>query len=70
MGLALDNDRDLHLYVGGIDRGVIGTDVLDPCNFMFDLRGYCTKVLCTSCYMQLVLYQHYITLLLLFVLLM
>ena len=70
VGLALDSDRGLHLYVNGTDHGVIGTDVPDPCYFMLDLIGYCTKVLCTSCYMQLVLHQYYITLLLLFVLLM
>ena len=52
VGLALDSDRGLHLYVGGTDQGVIGTDVPDPCYFMFDLCGYCTKVLCRSCYMQ------------------
>ena len=52
VGLALDSDRGLHLYVDGTDQGVIGTDVPDPCYFMLDLYGYCTKVLCTSCYMQ------------------
>ena len=57
VGLALDSDRGLHLYADGSDadgsdQGVIGTDVPDPCYFMFDLFGYCTKVLCRSCYMQ------------------
>ena len=52
VGLALDSDRALHLYVDGNDKGIIGTDVPDPCYFMFDLFGYCTKVLCRSCYMQ------------------
>ena len=55
VGLALDSDRGLHLYADGSDQGVIGTDVPDPCYFMFDLYGYCTKVLCTSCYMHYVL---------------
>ena len=50
VGLALGSDRGLHFYVDGIDRGVIGTDVPDPCYFMFDVYGYCTKVLCRSCY--------------------
>ena len=50
VGLALGSDRGLHLYVQGIDQGVIGTDVPDPCYFMFDMLGYCTKVLCRSCY--------------------
>ena len=50
VGLVLTNDRGLHLYIDGIDHGVIGTDVLDPCYFMFDLWGYCTKVLCSSFY--------------------
>ena len=52
VGLALDSDRGLHLYVDGTDQGVIGTDVPDPCYFIFDLHAYCTKVLCTSFYMQ------------------
>ena len=52
VGLALGSDRGLHLYVDGTDQGVIGTDVPDPCYFMFDLYAYCTKVLCRSCYMQ------------------
>ena len=52
VGLALSSDRGLHLYVNGTDQGVIGTDVPDPCYFMFDLFAYCTKVLCTSFYMQ------------------
>ena len=52
VGLVLGSDRGLHLYVDGIDQGVIGTDVPDPCYFMFDLYAYCTKVLCRSCYMQ------------------
>ena len=55
VGLALGSDRGLHLYVNGTDHGVIGTDVPDPCYFMFDLFAYCTKVLCRSCYIQSVL---------------
>ena len=55
VGLALSSDRGLHLYVNGTDQGVIGTDVPDPCYFMFDLFAYCTKVLCRSCYIQSVL---------------
>ena len=57
VGLVLGSDRGLHLYADGSDadgsdQGVIGTDVPDPCYFMFDLFAYCTKVLCRSCYMQ------------------
>ena len=48
VGLALDSDRGLHLYAEGSDQGVIGTDVPDPCYFMFELHAYCSKVLCTS----------------------
>ena len=55
VGLALDSNRRLHLYIDGTDQGVIGTDVPDPCYFMFDLIGHCTKVLCRSCYMHYVL---------------
>ena len=52
LGLVLSNERSLHLYADGNDGGVIACDVPDPCYFMFDLWGYCTKVLCRSCYMQ------------------
>ena len=55
LGLVLGSDRGLHLYVNATDQGVIGTDVPDPCYFMFDLTGYCTKVLCRSGYMHYVL---------------
>ena len=55
LGLALDSDRGLHLYLDGNDEGVVCTDVPDPCYFMFDLTGYCTKVLCRSGYMHYVL---------------
>ena len=55
LGLGLDSDRGLHLYLNGNDQGVIGTDVPDPCYFMFDVIAHCTKVLCRSCYMHYVL---------------
>ena len=48
LGLGLDSDRGLHLYHNGSDQGIIGTDVPDPCYFMFELHAYCSKVLCTS----------------------
>ena len=57
VGLVLTSDRGLHLYINGIDQDVIGTDVLDPCYFMFDLWGYCTKVLCSSFYTKHVLHR-------------
>ena len=57
VGLVLGSDRALHLYVDGTDQGVIGTDVPDPCYFMFDLIGYCTKVLCSSFYTKRVLHR-------------
>ena len=49
MGLVVDTDRSLHLYVDGKDQGVVGPDIPDPCYFMFDLYAYCTKVLRFSC---------------------
>ena len=55
LGLGLDSDRGLHLYLDGTDQGVIRTDVPEHCYFMFDLRGYCTKVLGRSCNMHYVL---------------
>ena len=44
LGLVVDTDRSLHLYVDGKDQGVVARDIPDPCYFMFDLYGYCTKV--------------------------
>ena len=57
VGLALNSNRGLHLYVDGSDQGVIGTDVPDPCCFMFDLCGYCTTVLCCLCSVKQVLHH-------------
>ena len=56
-GLVLGSDRALHLYIDGTDQGIIGTDVPDPCYFMIDLIGYCTKVLCSSFYTKHVLHR-------------
>ena len=57
LGLALDSDRGLHLYLDGNDEGVVCTDVPDPCYFMFDLTRYCTKVLCSSFYTKQILHH-------------
>ena len=57
VGLVLHSDRGLHLYFDGTDQGVFGTDVPDPCYFMFDLTGYCTKVLCSSFHTKHVLHR-------------
>ena len=52
VGLALDRDRCLHLFVDEEKKGVVARDIPDPCYFMFDLAGYCTKVLRCSCHLQ------------------
>ena len=44
LGLVVDTDRSLHLYVDGKDQGVVAPHIPDPCYFMFDLCSYCTKV--------------------------
>ena len=44
LGLVVDTDRSLHLYVDGKDRGVVTSHIPDPCYFMFDLYDHCTKV--------------------------
>ena len=49
VGLAVDTDRSLHLYVDGKDQGVVAPDIPDPCYFMFDLFSRCTKVLRCFC---------------------
>ena len=49
LGLVVDTDRSLHLYVDGKDQGVVAPHISDPCYFMFDLYAYCTKVLHCFC---------------------
>ena len=44
LGLVVDTDRRLHLYVDGNDQGVVAPDIPDPCYFMFDLSEHCLKV--------------------------
>ena len=44
LGLVVDTDRSLYLYVDGNDQGIVAPDIPDPCYFMFDLFDYCTKV--------------------------
>ncbi|KAK7094663.1 hypothetical protein V1264_006183 [Littorina saxatilis] len=44
VGLAVDTDRSLHLYVDGKHQGVVAPDIPTPCYFMFDMFAYCTKV--------------------------
>ena len=48
LGLVVDTDRSLHLYVDGNDQGVVASHIPDPCYFMFDLFNYCTKVFTVS----------------------
>ena len=45
LGLALDTDRRLHLFVDNKHVGMVAPHIPDPCYFMFDLYWYCTKVL-------------------------
>ncbi|KAK7094667.1 tripartite motif-containing protein 2-like [Littorina saxatilis] len=44
VGLAVDTDRSLHLYVDGKHQGVVAPDIPTPCYFMFDMNSRCTKV--------------------------
>ncbi|KAK7094664.1 neuralized-like protein 4 [Littorina saxatilis] len=44
VGLAVDTDRSLHLYVDGKHQGVVAPDIPTPCYFMFDMVSRCTKV--------------------------
>lgn len=44
VGLAMDSDRGLHLYVNGLDKGLVARDMPDTLFFMFDLFARCTKV--------------------------
>ena len=42
VGLALDTNRTLHLYIDGQHLEVVAPDVADPCYVMIDL-GLCWK---------------------------
>ena len=44
MGILVDDDHCLHLYVNGIDQGVAARDVPMPCYGFVDVYGQCEKV--------------------------
>ena len=44
MGLALDTNRTLHLYIDGQHLGVVAPDVADPCYVMIDVYACWKKV--------------------------
>ena len=44
VGVLVDEDHNLHLYVDGVDQGVAARDVPSPCYGMLDLYGQCELV--------------------------
>ena len=44
VGILVDDDHCLHLYVNGIDQGVAARDVPMPCYGFVDVYGQCEKV--------------------------
>lgn len=46
LGLLVDANSCLHLYVNGMDQGVAAQDIPSPCYPFIDLYGQCEQV-CT-----------------------
>jgi neuralized-like protein 4 len=44
VGVLIDDDSSLHLYINGIDQGVAARDVPCPCHGLVDLYGQCEQV--------------------------
>lgn len=44
MGLLVDTNSCLHLYVNGMDQGVAAQDIPSPCYPFIDLYGQCEQV--------------------------
>lgn len=47
MGLLVDANSCLHLYVNGMDQGVAAQDIPSPCYPFIDLYGQCEQVSAT-----------------------
>ncbi|KAH0626079.1 hypothetical protein JD844_000817 [Phrynosoma platyrhinos] len=44
LGLLVDSNNCLHLYVNGMDQGVAAQDIPSPCYVLIDLYGQCEQV--------------------------
>lgn len=44
LGLLVDANSCLHLYVNGMDQGVAAQDIPSPCYPFIDLYGQCEQV--------------------------
>ena len=44
VGLLVDDDNSLHMYVNGVDQGIAARDVPNPCHGLVDLYGQCEQV--------------------------
>lgn len=63
MGLLVDANSCLHLYVNGMDQGVAAQDIPSPCYPFIDLYGQCEQVSAADAdILQFVLFPSGITL--------
>ncbi|WAR14180.1 NEUL4-like protein [Mya arenaria] len=44
VGVLVDEDHNLHMYVDGLDQGIAARDVPTPCHGLLDLYGQCEQV--------------------------
>ncbi|XP_033763671.1 neuralized-like protein 4 [Pecten maximus] len=44
VGVLVDDEACLHLYVNGVDQGVAARDVPNPCHALIDLYGQCQEI--------------------------
>lgn len=53
LGLLVDANSCLHLYVNGMDQGVAAQDIPSPCYPFIDLYGQCEQVSATNSLVRL-----------------
>ncbi|CAI9734857.1 Hypothetical predicted protein [Octopus vulgaris] len=44
VGILIDDDNCLHLYVNGLDQGIAARDIPNPCYGLIDLYGQCEQI--------------------------
>lgn len=49
VGILIDDDNCLHLYVNGLDQGIAARDIPNPCYGLIDLYGQCEQVSYSCC---------------------
>ena len=48
VGVLVDSESRLHLYVNGIDQGVAASDIPTSCYAVVDVYGQCEEVSCQN----------------------